>query len=65
MVDGHIATASTRGDNYHLDLDGILFLGAHFKRFLQREDLESNLSKLSCAVNGSAVALMTLLQRNL
>ncbi len=27
MVDGHIATASTRGDNYHLDLDGILFLG--------------------------------------
>ena len=27
MVDGHFATASTRGDNYHLDLDGILFLG--------------------------------------
>ena len=27
MVDGHIATASNRGDNYHLDLDGILFLG--------------------------------------
>ena len=27
MVDGHIATATTRGDNYHLDLDGILYLG--------------------------------------
>ena len=27
MVDGHFAMASTRGDNYHLDLDGILFLG--------------------------------------
>lgn len=27
MVDGHVATAATRGDNYHLDLDGILFLG--------------------------------------
>ncbi|XP_071747001.1 neurexin 1 isoform X2 [Lepeophtheirus salmonis] len=27
MVDGHIASSSTRGDNYHLDLDGILFLG--------------------------------------
>ncbi len=27
MVDGHVASASTRGDNFHLDLDGILFLG--------------------------------------
>ena len=27
MVDGHLATATTRGDNYHLDLDGILHLG--------------------------------------
>ena len=27
MVDGNIAETSTKGDNYHLDLDGILFLG--------------------------------------
>ncbi len=31
MVDGHIATATTRGDNYHLDLDGILFLGMFYE----------------------------------
>ena len=30
MVDGHIATATTRGDNYLLDLDGILYLGKLF-----------------------------------
>jgi neurexin len=33
MVDGHFAMASTRGDNYHLDLDGILFLGAGVESF--------------------------------
>ena len=27
MVDGHITKQNTQGDNYHLDLDGILFLG--------------------------------------
>ena len=27
MVDGHITEQNTQGDNYHLDLDGILFLG--------------------------------------
>ncbi|TRY78356.1 hypothetical protein TCAL_01738 [Tigriopus californicus] len=27
MVDGHVATASAIGDNFHLDLDGILYLG--------------------------------------
>jgi len=27
MVDGHIAETSNKGDNNHLDLDGILFLG--------------------------------------
>ncbi len=27
MVDGHVASTNTKGDNYHLDLDGILFLG--------------------------------------
>jgi len=27
VVDGHVASAGTRGDNYHLDLDGILYLG--------------------------------------
>ncbi len=27
MVDGHLSTSRTSGDNYHLDLDGILFLG--------------------------------------
>ena len=30
MVDGKITTQNTQGDNYHLDLDGILFLGKHF-----------------------------------
>ena len=34
MVDGHIATATTRGDNYHLDLDGILYLGKKPKHYL-------------------------------
>ena len=27
MVDGHKAETTTKGDNYHLDLDGILYLG--------------------------------------
>ena len=27
MVDGHVTAQNTQGDNYHLDLDGILFLG--------------------------------------
>ena len=27
MVDGHIIETTTRGDNYHLDLDGLLYLG--------------------------------------
>ena len=27
MVDGQITSQNTQGDNYHLDLDGILFLG--------------------------------------
>ena len=29
MVDGQITSQNTQGDNYHLDLDGILFLGKH------------------------------------
>ena len=29
MVDGHIAETTTRGDNYHLDLDGIMYLGIY------------------------------------
>ena len=31
MVDGQITSQNTQGDNYHLDLDGILFLGKHKK----------------------------------
>ncbi len=38
MVDGHIATATTRGDNYHLDLDGILFLGMFYEAFVDSLD---------------------------
>ena len=30
MVDGHITKQNTQGDNYHLDLDGILFLGKFY-----------------------------------
>jgi hypothetical protein len=35
MVDGHLATATTRGDNYHLDLDGILHLGNSFSYYFE------------------------------
>ena len=38
MVDGHLATATTRGDNYHLDLDGILHLGKSFYSSLDCAD---------------------------
>ena len=33
MVDGHITEQNTQGDNYHLDLDGILFLGKYFNDY--------------------------------
>ena len=33
MVDGHITEQNTQGDNYHLDLDGILFLGNYLNNF--------------------------------
>ena len=33
MVDGHITEQNTQGDNYHLDLDGILFLGNYLNEY--------------------------------
>ena len=33
MVDGHITKQNTQGDNYHLDLDGILFLGKYLLKY--------------------------------
>ena len=33
MVDGHITEQNTQGDNYHLDLDGILFLGNYLNDY--------------------------------
>lgn len=46
MVDGHLATATTRGDNYHLDLDGILHLGKDNKESLKRILIKSLLKRL-------------------
>ena len=42
MVDGHIATATTRGDNYHLDLDGILYLGKKPKHYFKSKYLRDH-----------------------
>ena len=49
MVDGHITEQNTQGDNYHLDLDGILFLGNYggshimFSKVLKNHILQKRL----------------------
>ena len=52
MVDGHKAETTTKGDNYHLDLDGILYLG-NFNKFFKRRIINGyDYSICVCCVAG-------------